>query len=141
MQCVLFGMEEEAIELQHECLECSASSSAPPVSAPETSAIPVAPVASLGPALLSVPGIDCVVMQEDGEEENAEEDEEEYLAEDIAEEEEIEEDTSSGSSNYGAAEFGYGDAAGFLSRCGVLFSLEARADWRKYWLYTPGFRQ
>ena len=126
MQCVLFGMEEEAIELQHECLECSASSSAPPVSAPETSAIPVAPVASLGPALLSVPGIDCVVMQEDGEEENAEEDEEEYLAEDMAEEDE---------------EFGYGDAAGFLSRCGVLFSLEARADWRKYWLYTPGFRQ
>ncbi len=136
MQCVLFGMEEEAIELQHECLECSASSSAPPVSAPETSAIPVAPVASLGPALLSVPGIDCVVMQEDGEEENAEEDEEEYLAEDISEEEYLAEDMAEEDE-----EFGYGDAAGFLSRCGVLFSLEARADWRKYWLYTPGFRQ
>jgi len=136
VQCVLFGMEEEAIELQHECLECSASSSAPPVSAPETSAIPVAPVASLGPALLSVPGIDCVVMQEDGEEENAEEDEEEYLAEDISEEEYLAEDMAEEDE-----EFGYGDAAGFLSRCGVLFSLEARADWRKYWLYTPGFRQ
>ena len=136
MQCVLFGMEEEALELQHECLECSASSSAPPVSAPETSAIPVAPVASLGPALLSVPGIDCVVMQEDGEEENAEEDEEEYLAEDISEEEYLAEDMAEEDE-----EFGYGDAAGFLSRCGVLFSLEARADWRKYWLYTPGFRQ
>ena len=136
MQCVLFGMEEEAIELQHECLECSASSSAPPVSAPETSAIPVAPVASLGPALLSVPGIDCVVMQEDGEEENAEDDEEEYLAEDISEEEYLAEEMAEEDE-----EFGYGDAAGFLSRCGVLFSLEARADWRKYWLYTPGFRQ
>jgi hypothetical protein len=75
-------------------------------------------------------------MQEDGEEENAEEDEEEYLAEDISEEEYLAEDMAEEDE-----EFGYGDAAGFLSRCGVLFSLEARADWRKYWLYTPGFRQ